>query len=65
MGLFNNWAVRSGMAALTEWVRGGTSVLSSMELRPLTDENGAVLMPMPETICDFLLQGSKEKDPYG
>jgi len=41
-----------------EWVKGGTSVLSDVELRPLTEENGEVIMPMPETICDFLLQVS-------
>ena len=65
VGLFNNWAVRSGMETLTEWVRGGTSVLSNVELRPLTEENGDVRMPTPETICDFLLQVRMRRERAG
>ena len=59
MGLFNDWAVRSGLEPLVERVPAKEALRTGdTDLVAKRDENGDVRMPSSEMIVDFLLQVS-------
>ena len=62
VGLFNDWAVRSGLEPLVERVPAQEALRpGESDLVAIRDRNGDVRMPSGEMIVDFLLQVSRER----